>query len=380
LTYALNPGFDPKFLIPPTKPKVSVSKTEPDRPMPTDGLNWIHRRADDGTDYYFIANPQYREVDALCSFRLSGKAPELWDPATGEMKPVCTWRRTAEGRTAVPLHFDPAGSMFVVFRGSADAGKQVIELMKDGKVLFGEKAESSAVRVPEIVQTTSGTVVCDAEPGSYKVKFGEGRTQDLKVEQSSGPLTIAGPWQVEFETGRGAPEGKAEFTQLTDWALSAQEGIRFFSGTATYRAEFNFDGAVQPGAKYVLNLGNVQVAADVALNGKHVAGLWKVPYESDVTAALQAGKNKLKIRVSNRWPNRLIGDEQFPDDVAKDSSWTTGPIPAWPEWLLKKQPRPEQRRQTFATWKYYTKDSKLEPSGLLGPVEIKAVNQDLLVR
>jgi hypothetical protein len=67
----------------------------------------------------------------------------------------------------------------------------------------------------------------------------------------------------------------------------------------------------------------------------------------------------------------LIGDEQYPDDCTPDGSWKLGPIPAWPEWLLKGQPRPEPRRLTFTTWKYYTKDSPLVSSGLLGPVGIR---------
>jgi hypothetical protein len=378
LTYTLNPALETKFLVSPTKPKVSVSATESDRSMPTDGLNWIHRRAEDGTDYYFVANPQYREVDALCSFRLSGKAPELWDAATGEMKTLCTYRRTAEGRTELPLHFEPAESVFVVFRATADAGKQVVELVKDGKVLFGEKAAGAAMRVPEVVQTTSGTVMVGAEPGSYKLHFGEGREPEVKVAESSAPLTIAGPWQVEFEAGRAAPEGKQAFTQLIDWTMSAVEGIKYFSGTATYRTEFEWTGGTSTGTRYTLSLGNVQVAADVTLNGKHVASLWKVPYQADVTDAVRPGKNQLEVRVSNRWPNRLIGDEQFPDDVAKADKWTSGPIPAWPEWLLKKQPRPEPRRQTFATWKYYTKESPLLPSGLLGPVEVRSLEQKVV--
>jgi hypothetical protein len=92
----------------------------------------------------------------------------------------------------------------------------------------------------------------------------------------------------------------------------------------------------------------------------------------DATGALKPGRHRLQGNVTNLWPNRLIGDEQSPDDCTPDGSWKTNALPAWPEWLLiKGQPRPEPRRLTFTTWEYYTKDSPLAPSGLLRPVGVR---------
>ncbi len=90
-----------------------------------------------------------------------------------------------------------------------------------------------------------------------------------------------------------------------------------------------------------------------------------------MTGALQPGPNKLEVKVTNLWANRLIGDERYPDDCTADGKWLTGPLPAWPEWFRKGQPRPEPRRLTFTTWKYYTRDTPLLPSGLLGPVTLR---------
>src|SRR6185436_1561247 len=56
--------------------------------------------------------------DLLCAFRVSGQQPELWHADTGIVEPACVWRES-NGRTTVPIHFDPTGSVFVVFRRPA---------------------------------------------------------------------------------------------------------------------------------------------------------------------------------------------------------------------------------------------------------------------
>ena len=123
--------------------------------------------------------------------------------------------------------------------------------------------------------------------------------------------------------------------------------------------------------RYVLDLGKVEVMAEVLLNGVNLGVLWKPPFKVDVTSALKSGNNRLEVKVTNLWPNRLIGDERYPDDCTADGTWKTGPIPNWPEWFLRSQPRPEPRRLTFTTWKYYTAETPLLASGLLGPVVIQ---------
>jgi hypothetical protein len=111
----------------------------------------------------------------------------------------------------------------------------------------------------------------------------------------------------------------------------------------------------------------VRLCAPLTLTGHQYEPLWKPPFHLEVTAALQPGRNTLKLKVTNLWPNRLIGDEQFPDD----REWNGSHLKRWPDWLLKGQPRPDTGRFTFTTWRYYKKDSPLLPSGLIGPVLLR---------
>ncbi|MGZ4960990.1 MAG: glycosyl hydrolase [Limisphaerales bacterium] len=334
LTETLCQNFSPDFtftidLQPTPESLASITHGVGKFSMPTSGLNWIHRRTRDA-EIYFIANPQYRDVEAICTFRVEDRQPELWDALTGDIGKPAEFTSTNH-TLRLPIHFDTAGSIFVVFRKEPNPA---IKIIANGK-----------------------------HPSA-----------------TTGAITIIGPWTAQFPQKDGQSI-KTTFDSLTDWSKHNDPQIRYFSGTATYETDFEFSAA-KPNEHWQLNLGDVQVIAEVTLNGNAIprnsqpadalssSCLWKPPFTIDITHSLKPGLNHLKIKVTNLWPNRLIGDEQFPDDCTPDSSWLSGRLPNWPDWFLKGQPRPEPRRQTFTTWKYYTKDSPLVSSGLLGPVTL----------
>ena len=114
-----------------------------------------------------------------------------------------------------------------------------------------------------------------------------------------------------------------------------------------------------------LDLGRVKNLAEVSLNGKPLGILWKPPFRVDITGAAQPGKNKLEIKVTNLWPNRLIGDEQ----LASDREWNGKRLKEWPQWVLDGKPSPTGRF-TFTTWHHWNKDDALLESGLIVPVRM----------
>jgi hypothetical protein len=129
-------------------------------------------------------------------------------------------------------------------------------------------------------------------------------------------------------------------------ALRKDAGVRYFSGTATYRTTVNLAGSQLAERNSLwLDLGEVHEVAAVPINGKPAAILWKVPYSLRADSLLNAGDNTIEIDVTNLWPNRLIGDAQSPG--GKHYTWTN----------IRK----------------YTRDSPLLPSGLLGPVVLHTV-------
>jgi hypothetical protein len=156
------------------------------------------------------------------------------------------------------------------------------------------------------------------------------------------------------------------FPRLQDWSTHPDSGIRYFSGTAEYRTSFNAD-VLPRGGRVFLNLGQVEVMAEVRLNGRDLGVLWKAPFRVEVTGALKPGENVLEVRVANLWINRLIGDEQLPEDSDRNPS---GNLKEWPAWVAAGKPSPTGR-YSFTSWRLWKKDDPLVPSGLIGPVKLE---------
>jgi len=159
-------------------------------------------------------------------------------------------------------------------------------------------------------------------------------------------LTLEGPWNLSFDSGLGAP-ATAVFDRLMSYTESPDKAIRYYSGTVTYRKNFSLDKKHLRGAgSFEIDLGSVKEMARVSVNGYDLGVVWKAPFRLEIPAEhLHTGINSLEIKVINLWPNRLIGDLQ-PDAV---------------------------RTWTYVSSNFYTADSPLLPSGLLGPVTLTAI-------
>jgi hypothetical protein len=163
-----------------------------------------------------------------------------------------------------------------------------------------------------------------------------------------------------------------KFDRLISWPEHPDEGVKYFSGTAVYSCNFKVDDVSH---RLMLDLGRVEVIAKVTINGQPLEVLWKPPFVYDISGKVHAGENSLKVEITNLWPNRLIGDENYPDDCTPNQSWLQGRLLAIPEWLKLGKPRPEPRRLTFTTYKHWKKGDPLLPSGLLGPVTLQAFDE-----
>ena len=207
------------------------------------------------------------------------------------------------------------------------------------------------------------------ETGRYSL--GEGPVDSATVPA---PRLLTGPWRVGFQAGRSAPESVA-LPELQSLHLNADPAVRYFSGTASYAHVLDVPANyLAADRRVMLDLGRVEVIADVVINGRPVGQVWKEPYRLDVTDFVQAGANALEVRVTTLWPNRLIGDEQLPPEdefgIRDEQGNDPHGITRLPDWYKAGKPKPLGGRVTFATWRFYEKDEPLVASGLLGPVRL----------
>jgi len=202
-------------------------------------------------------------------------------------------------------------------------------------------------------------------PGAYEIKTASGKTIKAEVKKVPGPVEVKGAWDLQFPLKWGAPE-KVKLEKLISWTEHKDEGVKYFSGTAVYNKEVEISaGMLGKGKALYLDLGNVKNIVEVKINKKDLGILWKPPFCVEITDAVKPGKNKIEVRVTNLWPNRVIGDEQLPED----KQWKGLQLAKWPKWFLDGETSPAGRL-TFYTWKHYNKNSPLLESGLLGPVRI----------
>ena len=223
-------------------------------------LDYIHRTTD-GAEIYFVANRSTNAASVNCAFRVHGKAPELWNPVSGQHRSAGAYEER-DGRTIVPLDFDPCGSWFIVFR-------------------------ESAAKHPSTATSNSATFTAVQE--------------------------ISGPWTVRFDPKWGGPNS-VQFDSLVSWTTRPESGIKFYSGTATYEKIISIpDSALRiPYSALLLDLGNLRELAEVRVNGKSCGITWCPPFRVDISSAVKPGTNKLEIAVVNFWPNRIIGDANLP--------------------------------------------------------------------
>jgi hypothetical protein len=206
------------------------------------------------------------------------------------------------------------------------------------------------------------------ENGDVKLNTADGKVLDVNATDVPAPQAITNAWDLSFPPNWGAPPS-VTLDQLISWPDSTNDGVRYFSGTATYETEIEIPAdRLAAGRELWLDLGEVKDFAEVSLNGHDFGVLWKPPFRVNVTGVAQPGTNKLVVKVTNRWPNRLIGDEQLPADC----EWNGDRLAGWPQWFLEGKPSPTGRL-TFTTWRHYNKNSPLQESGLLGPVMLRTV-------
>jgi hypothetical protein len=287
-------------------------------------------------------------AEAECEFRVKNKVPELWIPETGKIMKDLVYEIDNQ-TTKVFLQLPPAGSVFVVLREKSDK-KHIVSIKKNGETIFpverGPSNVISPVSLMDYQANESNLII--RQKGTYTLNTAKGKAIVFEINNIPSPIKLSGSWDVNFPAGWGAPVA-AVFPELISWASHKEDGIKYFSGIATYRKEFDLPGDILNSDNLLyLDLGKVKMIADVFLNDNHLGILWQPPFQIDITKSVKPGNNKLVIEVANDWSNRIVGDQNLPKEKRFTSTNITSPTSSDLLW----------------------KDAPLLESGLLGPVQI----------
>ena len=271
--------------LPYTEEDFSAYGLERDMIVPED-IAWMHRSGELG-DIYFVANQREETRTFTASMRINGRKPECWNPVTGEMNTHPSYR-IHDNRTEVTLTLAPNESVFIVFPTEEAADKE---------------RTSTDKREP--------------------------LNRTLETEEYTVTFLATGKTVVRKD--------------LFDWSKEEDEQIRYYSGTAVYKATFRWKDKLKKGQPVYLNLGKVCNLATVRVNGIDCGTVWTAPYRADITSALKKGTNELEIEVTNTWANALKGVDE--GKAPYDGIWTNA--------------------------KYRKQEDTLLPAGLLGILTIE---------
>lgn len=323
-------------------------------------INFMHRQKGD-TDIYFIYNPDSVAREFECTFRVSNKIPELWNQMNGEITKVGQFVQN-EGSTQLRIRLDAEGSTFVVFRQPSEG----VQSLKESKTHLSLAQYT--------LDANNNLMITASANGNYEGMLSNGTKVNTQIENIPTPIQLGGAWNVEF-LKKDDYEAHHVFDKLIDWVNSPVDAIKHYSGTAIYRKTFNFDKTtLGDNNKYLLDMGDVKIVAQVKLNGQVVGIDWMPPFELDITRFLNDGENSLEIEVTNLWSNRLIGDERYPVNYTFRLEGNF-PKKVMPAWFTNNEPIPAGKRTTFCTAGFYKATDPLMPSGLKGPVQIKVLKQ-----
>jgi hypothetical protein len=230
-------------------------------------FDYIHRRGAE-TDIYFVINRTNQRQMRNFTFRVAGKQPEIWDPITGKSVMAESFFQ-AIGHTTLSLELDAFSSYFVVFR-------KPVAMDAKGK---------SARNFPKLAEIKE----------------------------------LEGPWITTFDPKWGGP-AKEQFPKLISWTKRPEEGIKYYSGTATYTKTFDLSSS-SAGQKrkhsperLFLDLGDVKDVAEIRLNGKKLGILWCAPWRVEITGVVKPTGNILQVDVINLWANRVVRDLALPKE------------------------------------------------------------------
>ncbi|MDW5593054.1 glycosyl hydrolase [Conexibacter stalactiti] len=255
-----------------------------------------HRDTADG-DYFYLYNATDRAVSFTPSFATVGRpySLDLWD---GSIDSVVRYDEQG-GRTSVPLTLAPHGNAVLAFRAGERAGTpHVVSADADTIVPHGA---GGAVELR------------DDQPGAREVRFSNGEIRTPTVPAAGDPI-VPSSWSVHVDavSAAGTTPIDLQLDGLRDWRQIP--ALATVGGTATYTTNVSLPAGWSTADRgMTLELGRVEGAITVLLNGREVAPDGVATRSYDVTDLLKAGENELTVRLASTLANQQAALPGWPN-------------------------------------------------------------------
>jgi hypothetical protein len=311
-----------------------------------------HKKLGD-QDIYYLVNQSEEEVMTEFLFKVAGKRPSLWDPLDGSIQ-LCHVFTQEGSRTRIPVKFRPRQSCFVVFQ-KADPGEHIVEIRESGIPLFPASGQNTgSENLPDIRTGDEGQRVLYAEKGGeYTLVSSKGTQCRVNVPEPEVLTPESFTGTIEFHQQDNGIKS-IPINSLSPFTESEDPFVRYYSGTATYRVQFDVpEDWLEPGHHYTFLPGETGATADLQLNGSSLGIVWDPGAEIEVDHLLKPGTNSLVVTSTSTWRNRLIGEIR--GDHTNGKSWTTSPL-----------------------HQYLNEKSALCPAGFTGPVELLKYKPEMI--
>ena len=214
------------------------------------GLQFVRRRNNDGTRFYFIANRSDSKMEGWVTLQSKAKEVILFNPMTGQSG-IGEFRKNINGNVEIYLKLNTDESI--------------------------------------IVQTVNKSIKGNDYP-YFNLK------EDVQE--------ITGNWTIQFNDGGPSLPNTFTSNELKPWTECEGDEFKTFSGTATYTIRFN--RPLVKSNQYLLDLGKVYESAQVYINGKEIATLIGPDFICSIDDRVLKEDNILEIKVSNSMANRII--------------------------------------------------------------------------
>ena len=366
-----------------------------------DGVTRLPLYLESAESVFVVFRPEPGGLDPIVAMTLDGKPLPVTPLAPKVVVVKAVYgvpgdaRRTRDVTAKVQKRIDSCNTSFTVSEMASgdDPAVNVVKTLEidytaDGKprhasgqdpqTIYLAPDGADAQRAATLTGSADGhTVLLEAwQNGRFELTTKSGGKLASTVQGLPPVQTVAGPWHLKFPAGSAAPT-QLTLDKLVAWNLRLEDAVKYFSGTATYSKVLTIPVELhEKERRLYLDLGHVAVMARVKFNGKDLGVLWKAPYRVEIDQFAKAGKNTLEIEVTNLWINRMIGDQNLPEDSERNAD---GTLKAWPKWLLEGKSSPTGR-QTFTSWRLWKKGAPLSESGLLGPVTLQATQRVVIVQ